>query len=464
MPRSASTLTSCEIQSSSKSVRLAEHRKENLFAYCFSIMLLAGIILRLFVAVLPGNGMRTPWGGGGDTLAYVLLAQNIASGKGYAYAGWPTAYRPPIYPMLLAGSMRVFGTHALSVMRGLQFCAGFLVVYLCAEMAKSLFGKRAKRPALLIALFCPTLVFMTGEILNETIAALCAAAFFYLVVRYWQEGSWGGFSAAAFMVGVSTLVRFNMALFGIVLLAAIFWSKSNLSKTRALAICMLVPALVVSPWLIRNFLVFNRALLLSTESGPTAVMGVLAPQGRAMPGDSERLKGSLGWLPPNDIETNAASRSRLPSEAVLNRKAWSAAITLWENAGWRLIPLTLEKFSYFWLSTDQLLSTESLRTAVRVARAGGVAVYWVLLALALAGWFQLRTRSPGIAQLFLFYGVLVTILHAPFNMNTRLRVPMIDPLLPVLASAGWLVFVAARFSGENEGGVESSQRARSGEM
>ena len=448
MSQSASTVGSCEGHYSPRVLGIPHGRRKSTWAsYSFAVLICLGAILRFFIAFLPGNEMRTPWGGGGDTAAYVLLAQNIAAGKGYAYAGWPTAYRPPVYPMALAALLRGFGTHALSVMRGLQFCAGLLVVYLCAEIAGRIFGEKAKGPALAIALFCPTLVFMTGEILSETTAALFTAIFFYLLVRYWENPSWVLLAEAAIIAGVSTLVRFNMALFGVVLLTVILFKKSDLSKWRSVAIGILLPALLVSPWLIRNYVVFHAAVL-STESGPTAAMGILAPQGRALPGDSERLYRNLGWFPPNDIETNDPSRSRLPSEAVLNQKAWEVTFGLWRTERWGLAALTLRKISYFWLSTDQLLSTVSFRWAVRIARAGGVVAYWLLLALALAGWFRLRARNPDVARLFLFYCVLVSILHVPFNMNTRLRVPLIDPLLTVLAGAGWLALANPRGSGE----------------
>jgi hypothetical protein len=201
-----------------------------------------------------------------------------------------------------------------------------------------------------------------------------------------------------------------------------------------------LPGLIVSPWLIRNFNDFGT-FVLSTEGGPTAVMGVLAPQGRALPGDSERLIDALGWLPPADLETNDASRDRLPSEAVLNRRAWHVCFDLWRQTGWGLIPLTFAKLSYFWLSTDQLLSTASFRTTVRAVRAAGVLVYWVLLALAVTGWFQLRHQRPELAGVFLFYFLLVTVLHLPFNMNTRLRMPFIDSWLAVLAGAGCIAIV-----------------------
>ena len=87
--------------------------------------------------------MRTPWGGGGDTPAYVLLAQNILSGKGYAYAGMPTALRAPGYPLMLAAFFKLFGAHALAAMRWLQFFEGIAVALLCAATAKKLFGEQA---------------------------------------------------------------------------------------------------------------------------------------------------------------------------------------------------------------------------------------------------------------------------------------------------------------------------------
>ena len=55
--------------------------------YLFAGLVLAGLVLRILVAALPGNAARTPWGGGGDTAAYVLLAHNLIAGKGLCLCG-----------------------------------------------------------------------------------------------------------------------------------------------------------------------------------------------------------------------------------------------------------------------------------------------------------------------------------------------------------------------------------------
>lgn len=382
---------------------------------------------------------RTPWGGGGDTPAYLLLAQNLLAGKGYAYAGQPTAYRAPVYPFLLAGAMKMFGSYAIAAVRWLQFLAGLLSAYLCSVIAGKIFGRAARKPALIVALFFPTLIIMTGEILTEALASLVCAIFLYLLVRFFEKPSWSVLTGLAATVGLATLVRFNMALFGFVVLWAVVSWKMPLPKWRAIALTIILPGLIISPWLIRNYVVFHGAFVLSTEGGPTAAMGILAPEGRAQPGDSERLVAALGWLPPMELETNDASRNRIGDEANLNRQAWKVTLELWRKTGWKLVPLTIEKLGYFWLSTDQLLSTDSFRPIVRAGRAAGVLFYWALLALGIAGWFKLLGAKPELAYIFLFYVILVTVLHIPFNMNTRLRMPFIDPMLAVLAGAGLLL-------------------------
>ncbi|HTZ75387.1 MAG TPA: hypothetical protein VMB47_15805, partial [Candidatus Aquilonibacter sp.] len=83
----------------------------------------------------------------------------------------------------------------------------------------------------------------------------------------------------------------------------------------------------------------------------------------------------------------------------------------------------------------------------------GVLFYWALLALGIAGWLKLRALRPELAYIFLFYAIVVTILHIPFNMNTRLRMPFIDPWLAVLAGAG-LLFAAERMGFPFTGGGE----------
>ena len=127
-------------------------------------------------------------------------------------------------------------------------------------------------------------------------------------------------------------------------------------------------------------------------------------------------------------------RLQFPSEAVLNQQARREAIRAWSELGLGAVPLLLKKTAFFWLSTDQLLDTASFSVSQRILRASGVFLYWCLLAAAIFGWLRLKKSAPRIANLFLLYALFSTILHLPFTMNTRLRSPLIEPLLCVLAA------------------------------
>ena len=398
-------------------------------------LVIAGVLLRVAVAILAGNGMRTPWGGGGDTPAYVLLAQNILSGKGYAYAGMPTAMRAPGYPLMLAALFRLFRSHALEAMRWLQFFEGIAVALLCAAAAKKLFGEEAAKWTLSIVLFFPTLVQMNGEVLSEAPATVFTALFVYLLVSYWKEPRVRWLVWLGCAIGMGALVRFNLAALGLIALVAVFRCASGSKRWTGATIVFVVSVLMVSPWMIRNFLAFHGQVLFSTEGGPDALHGVLTPQGRALPGDSEMLRAAVGWVPPVDVETNDASRLNLGPEPALDKQCWRAAMAIAEYKGWGLIPLALHKISDFWHSTDQLFWTASFPLWGRVLRAAGVLVYWALLGLAVFGWLRLRSSNETMAKIFLLYALLVTAMHLPFVMSTRLRMPFMDPILGVLAGA-----------------------------
>jgi len=416
----------------------------------------AGILLRVLVVVYAGNGVSTHLSGGSDAPAYILLAHNLADGRGYTYAGYPDAYRAPIYPILLAGAIKVFGGHALAAMRWFQFLEGLATAFLCAATARRLFGEKAKRAALVFALFFPTLVMMTGEILTETTAALFSALFFYLLVRYLERPHWGILTVLAAVAGLATVVRFNMALYGMVLLCTVLFMKPGLPRLRSAAVVILVSGIVLSPWLIRNFIVFKGACLLSTGSGITAAVGTFGPQGRTLPGETGKMRDALGWAPPVDMETNDASRRRLGPEPTLNQQAWQVVYAVWRNEGFQLVLLSLQKVGYFLLSTEQLLSTASFPPSIRLVRAGGVLAYWALLALAVGGWFELRRHKRDLAYLILLYVVFVAVAHLPFAMNTRLRIPFTDPLIAVLAGGGLAAGVFRKSSDQDAAALNAA--------
>lgn len=427
-----------------------------------------GVLLRVVFILAANPNDLTFHSGGSDSPSYVLLAQNLLHHAGFAYDGFPTAVRPPGYPLLLAAAMQLFGAHYIVAIRILQFALGLATIAICANVAKDLAAssgvpsaKSAARGALLIGLFLPTLIFTTAQLLTECVAAFLTAMFLKNLVRQRHLADTRSAWLMGAAAGLESMFRFNAAALPLFAAAAILTSRSvnananpvrsargacrveRSSRVLRLVLALALPLLIVSPWLLRNELAFHGQVLYSTQSGPNAVQGVLTSSGRTQPGDYELLQKNLGWEL-HQIETNQASRAQLPSEAVLDRAALAIVPKLWAAQGFHAIPLLAKKLADFWLSADQLAATSSLPFRERALRAAGVVCYWLVLAAAVIGGFRLRRTHPAIAALFLLYASTLTLLHLPLVMNTRLRIPLLDPMIVILAS---LAFCSIRKHG-----------------
>lgn len=407
----------------------------------FLLLVILGISMRSAFVMAAGGEQLTFHSGGSDAPAYVLLAKNLVGHKGFTYAGQPSAFRPPAYPLVLAGFMTAFGGHYLLAIRWLQFLLGLLTVGACSAGASRLFNKQAARATFIIGLFLATLVFSTAQVLTECASAFLTALFLLFLVRQYEDTDFRSASGLGLTAGVESLLRFNAAALPLFAAWAVFQTRHKRAPLPRGAIVLLLPILVVFPWLVRNELVFHDHALFSTHTGVILVEGAVTPQGRTQPGDTRKLIDAMGWAI-SQLETNNASRLSLPSEPDLNERALRAAPRLWVSLGWKGIPLLGKKVADFWLSTDQLVDTKSFPFGERLIRAGAVMAYWAVLAFAIGGWFHVRESRPGLASILLVYAIGLTVLHLPLVMNTRLRIPLLDPLIIIFSGAGWVQFVA----------------------
>lgn len=396
------------------------------------IMVLFGLATRIVLLALSGNQPEGVLGGGSDATAYILLGEAIAKGSGMNYLGQPTALRAPLYPLMLAATKLLFGFHFLLVMRLVQVGAAMATAWICGKTAAQLCGGNAWWPAMTVAICAPTLLFFNSQILTESFAAFFVSLFLFFLAKYSVARGFKQLLGMGVCSGMLLLLRFNtLFILPIVVLAAACFPGSIGCCKRAIS-PVLLALLCVAPWLARNFIVFHGDIWYSSQTGTTALQGALSPDGRTQADSAFEFQKRQGWGL-SDIETDRPIRFNYPSEAVLNRQAKEAAICAWSELGFRAVPLLGKKIGYFWLSTDQLFETRSFSGWQRRLRATGVFVYWTVLMGAILGWLRIRKSNPRIAYLLLVYCLFATLLHLPFTMNTRLRVPLVDPVLCVLA-------------------------------
>ncbi len=408
-------------------------RWKTTITWAMCALIAVGLVVRIVLIWRVGKAPEGGLTGGSDAPSYILLAHSLSTGQGLAYVGQPTALRAPLYPLLLSMLDSIFGPNALLAMRVLQFVVAILTALVCAKTAAILGGKQSQRIAFALALSMPTLLFFTAQILTETFAAFLVSIFFYFLVRTIKEEKRVlPLVAMGVSAGVLLLLRFNTVFIPLIMICAVLSPPVTWRAIKRAAIPVAIAGLFVSPWVIRNMIVFHGGILYSSQTGIVAFQGAVAPSGRTRPEDKGRWLQAGWWL--SDIETDSPRRLLFPSEVQLNRIAKRAAWNAWRNLGFRVVPLLIEKASYFWLSTDQLFDTSGLPASQRFLRACGVLFYWLALAAAIAGCVRLRRRERRLTNMLLLYCLAATALHLPTTMNTRLRSPLIDPLICILAA------------------------------
>lgn len=211
-----------------------------------------------------------------DVDGYHGIARMLADGRGYsdAVSGRPTAFRPPLFPLMLACILKLRGgTAAIAAM---QVVLGAVTVLLTGLTASRLNLRAAWFPPLLVAVD-PLLLAYTPRVMTEVASALTIAVLLWLVST--QRGSSIQRAAVVGLAfGMAALCRPTVwailpfvALFATVAVLrgrrlAGAWLKSALAFSGCAAILVL-------PWLLRNTKAIDAAVFTTTHGGYTLLLG-----------------------------------------------------------------------------------------------------------------------------------------------------------------------------------------------
>ena len=193
-----------------------------------------------------------------DADHYHLIATSIAHGHGFA-TEYPygfehaTAFRPPLYPLLLGGAYFVFGDH-IATAQVLNVLLGSGVVLVAAIVATQLAGRRAGLIAAVLAALFPPLIENDAVPLSEPLGLLT------MLLAVWALLSgrvgWAGVAA-----GLLVLTRPSAQLL-VPLLALGLWWRVGFRRAAGFAV---VSVLVVAPWVIRNETIFDRPVIVTSN-------------------------------------------------------------------------------------------------------------------------------------------------------------------------------------------------------
>jgi 4-amino-4-deoxy-L-arabinose transferase-like glycosyltransferase len=241
----------------------------------------SAFVLLLFAAAFGARlalvlAMRDPGVGpvgvaSADDVEFNKLGLRLVGGEGYVSdEGYPTSFRAPGWPFLLAGFYAVFGTHPLGVY--LLLCvlgaAGCVLTYLLGREFLPEAG--ARLAGVLAAAYLPHAYF-SCSFLSEALFVPQLLLGLLLLVRHLKRPAPALPALAGLVLGWAALTR-PFAL----LLVPVAWGVLPLEGRRrkqgvVLPAVLFTAAFVVvlAPWAVRNYRVHGRFVLIATNGGST---------------------------------------------------------------------------------------------------------------------------------------------------------------------------------------------------
>jgi 4-amino-4-deoxy-L-arabinose transferase-like glycosyltransferase len=229
------------------------------------------LVLALAVRVAQIAATRH-WAPVADPADYVRHAVSIANGHGMADSflpgGGPSALRPPAYPYFLGGVFAVSG-NSFTAGRLAAALLGVVAVFLTGLIAQQLWSRRAALVAMALAAVYPPLVLLSGTLLSESLALPLVLGLVALVLAYRDRPRprWVA-PAAGLLFALALLDRPALVMFAVPLLAGL-WGRRWRSwrAAREPVVALVVAALAIVPWTIRNANAFHDFVPISTQSG-----------------------------------------------------------------------------------------------------------------------------------------------------------------------------------------------------
>jgi len=375
------------------------------------------------------------------------IARALATGFGYAdpftgHSG-PTAWSPPLYPLLIAGVFKIFGVYTaasawvLLTINSIFSAATSSIIY---EIAARCFHQtgRGRKIALwsgwLWALYPAAMQFAVRWIWDMCITAFLFSKILTIALRVRDVGEdppvaesvaptrttalWAAFGLLSGLVILlnSTLLLF-LPVCGLWMLLGALRAKAPIVPTllRSALACALILA-CLAPWMVRNYTVFHAFIPMRGNLGAELHQSIL----------EEHQGFPWGATIPICEVCPVFQQYRQMGEAAYVRREGEFAKQEIRTHKLRLAEYSLKRFYFFWVSVPKPADKGILIEAIREAN-----YFFLSLASLLGLALALKQHIPG-AALFAWAFALVPLTYYFITVQARFRHPL-EPIMTILA-------------------------------
>ena len=394
------------------------------FALALGAIVAAALVLRVaYTVTVTAHPEDHPY----DELYYVAQSDLVASGHGFAkpFVGVPAADHPPLTTLVIVPATAIFGVPSDTLPQRLTMClVGAATVAVIGLLGRRVGSDAVGLTAAAIAAVYPNLFMNDGIVMAESLTALLVAVVLLLAYRLRATGSAWTAVGLGVGCGLAALTRAELALLvPVVAIPAVLGRDVTTWRGRVLPLVTVVgvAALTVAPWVVRNAVTFAEPTALSTGDG-AVLLGANCDRTY-----SGRLLGA--W----SLECSTVVRETHDLSVAAKRQRDRALEYVGDHLG--RVPVvvaarvgrTFDVFRPF-----QTAEFGTLEGRPKTPATIGVAMYWLMVPLAVYGAVVLRRRRVLLWPLVAPVAIVLVVVVFGYGL-TRFRVPA-EPSLVVLAS------------------------------
>ena len=398
-----------------------------------------GVLTIVLISVLVRLAVIVPsFGKLDDPDRYLDVARSLADGDGFAVNGRPTAYRPPLYPLLLSILIAMLGDDRLAWgVAGLHLAAGAGTVALTAVAARR-WGLTPGRVLIAAAIVAcdPVLVAQGRAVMTETLAAFLVAATLAALAEGHARGAWWG----GIGFGLASLCRPSLLpAAGLVVVAALaFGPGPAWVRLRRASLVTIATVMLLIPWAWRNARVFGEPVWTTTHGGWTLALAnnpvyyaeVLdGPPGAVWSGANQK-----GWFDETVREVEGLS------QPAADRKIRTIALRFIGSHPRDFVRASVARLGRFWGFAP---AGAVYSRATRAVTLAWTAPLWIALALGLTR--RDLWRWPGVAAPAIV--LALTAVHSIYWTDMRMRAPIVPAIALIAAGAQTPLLSASRHRG-----------------
>lgn len=240
------------------------------------LILAAAVLIRIPMALYMGDQVSA-LPGIQDQVTYDALAHSLLDGRGYSFtenwypftrANTPTAHWSFVYPLYLAGVYGLTGYHPLAARLVQAIVAGLLVSFLVYRIGRRVADETTGLAGAALAAVYGYFIYYNVALMTETFFIVLVLLSLDLSLEIKEKPVLWRWVSLGLVLGTAALLRQTVLLFAPFLLLWLFWELRNTAFPRWLVtVPVLVIILMIAPWTIRNYRVYQQFLLLNSNAG-----------------------------------------------------------------------------------------------------------------------------------------------------------------------------------------------------